>query len=376
MKKDERIRQLAENVLKNSVKLKKGEQIYIEAIGASTMPLMQEFINVATKMGGVPFYYYNDESMVKEFFKDATEQQAKAHAEIHRKIMAESQVYIAIRGYDDLFEMSELDAKQMALYQKYYWQTVHTQTRIVNTRWCVMRYPNCSLAAMSKMSVKDFEDFYFGACLLDYAKMGQEMKNLKKLMDKTKKVRIIKAPDTDLEFSIEGLKAVISAGGHNIPDGEVYTAPVKNSINGKVQFNTETSYFGAAFSNIALEFEAGKIVKATSSVNNDKLQEIINIDVGARYMGEFAIGLNPYIDRPIVDILFDEKIGGSFHMAIGNSYEDETHNGNKSAIHWDLVQMQDQEHGGGEIWFDDVLIRKDGRFMIAELLGLNQENLK
>ena len=375
MRKDERISRLAENLIKNSVKLKKGEQIYIEAIGLSTMPLIQELVKVATKVGGVPFYYFNEQALQKEFIENASVAQMKAQAEIHKQLMSNSQAYIGVRGNDDLFKMSSVDPEKMNNYQKYYWNPVHSGIRVPQTKWCVLRYPNAAFAAMSRMSLEEFEDFYFDACLVDYVKMGQAMKPLKKLMDKTKKVRIV-APGTEVEFSIAGIKSIICDGHMNIPDGEVYTAPVKNSINGVIQFNTDTTYMGTVFSNIRLVFKDGKIVEGHSMLNDDKFQKILNIDEGSRYMGEFALGVNPFVTQPMLDILFDEKISGSFHMAIGNSYEDETNNGNKSAIHWDLVQMQDAEHGGGEIFFDDVLIRKNGRFVLPELIGLNPDKLK
>ena len=375
MRKDERITRLAENLIKNSVKLKKGEQIYIEAIGLSTMPLVQELVKAATKAGGVPFYYFNEQALQKEFIENASVTQMKVQAEIHKQLMSNSQAYIGVRGNDDLFKMSAVDPEKMNNYQKYYWNPVHSEIRVPQTKWCVLRYPNAAFAAMSKMALEEFEDFYFDACLVDYVKMGQAMKPLKKLMDKTKKVRIV-APGTEVEFSIAGLKSIICDGKMNIPDGEVYTAPVKDSINGVIQFNTDTTYMGTVFSNIRLVFKDGKIVEGHSMINDDKFQKILNIDEGSRYMGEFALGVNPFVTQPMLDILFDEKISGSFHMAIGNSYEDETNNGNKSAIHWDLVQMQDAEHGGGEIFFDEVLVRKNGRFVLPELIGLNPEKLK
>ncbi len=374
MKIDERILKLAENVLKNSVKLKKGERIYIESFGQSTLPTLQAFAAQAAKLGGVPFYYFNDEALTKAWVANASEAQIKAHAEIHKKLMKESDVYVAIRGYDDLFCLSDLPAKQAKWYNQYYMGGVHTQTRVPNTRWCVMRFPNNTMAAMAKMSEDAFEDFYFKSCLLDYSQMDKAMRPLQKLMMKTDKVHI-KAKGTDLNFSIKNIPVIRCSGVVNIPDGEVYTAPVKNSINGYIQFNTDTAYNGIFFSNIYLEFENGRIVKARSLVNDDKLQKLLKSDDGACYMGEFALGVNPYITKPMLDILFDEKIRGSFHMAIGNSYDD-AFNGNKSSIHWDLVQIQTPECGGGEIYFDDKLIRKDGRFVLKELDALNPENLK
>ena len=375
MRIDDRITKLAENVLKNSVNLKKGEKIYIEAFSASTKDLFSEFIRIATKMGAVPFYMYNDNSFVKNLMSNANAEQVKEYAKMHRALMDQMDCYVAVRGYDDLYAMSDIPPAKMKNYSDIYYNIVHFDARIPNTRWCVMRYPNDTMAAVSKMSREAFEKFYFDCCLVDYKKMGKAMLPLKKMMDKADKVRI-KGPNTDLSFSIKDLQAVVCDGKMNIPDGEVYTAPVKNSINGHIQFNTDTLYDGVFYSNIYLEFRDGKIVKAVSKANNDKLQKLLQIDEGAKYMGEFAIGVNPYIRKEMQDILFDEKIACSLHMAIGNSYNDETFNGNHSSIHWDLVLIQDKVHGGGEIWFDDRLIRKDGIFVIPELKKLNPDDLR
>jgi aminopeptidase len=154
-----------------------------------------------------------------------------------------------------------------------------------------------------------------------------------------------------------------------VPDGEVYTAPVKNSVNGKITYNTPSPYQGIFHQQVSFTFKDGKIIEATSD-QTDKLNEVLDTDEGARYIGEFALGLNPAIKEPMGNILFDEKIRGSLHFTPGDSY-DETENGNSSSVHWDLVLIQRPEYGGGEIYFDDVLIRKDGIFVINELKGLN-----
>ena len=203
--------------------------------------------------------------------------------------------------------------------------------------------------------------------------MSRAMDSLKALMDKTDKVRLV-AQNTDLTFSIKGIPAIKCDGERNIPDGEVYTAPVRDSINGKISYNTPSEYQGFKYENISFEIENGKIVKATAN-NEDRINNLLDTDEGARYFGEFAIGVNPFVLEPMLDILFDEKIAGSFHLTPGMAYED-ANNGNKSAIHWDLVMIQRPEYGGGEIWFDDKLIRKDGMFVIDELKCLNPENLK
>jgi aminopeptidase len=192
-------------------------------------------------------------------------------------------------------------------------------------------------------------------------------------MDKTDKVRIV-SPNTDLRFSIKGIGAVKCDGKFNIPDGEVFTAPIKDSVNGTIKYNAISQYMGHTFTDVELSFRDGKIVDAESSGNSNKLNEILDTDNGARYIGEFAIGFNPYILDPMNDILFDEKIAGSLHFTPGQAYED-ADNWNRSSIHWDLVLIQRPEYGGGEIWFDDRLIRKDGIFVIPELEALNPENL-
>ena len=375
MQTDQRITHLAQNIVNNSLKVKKGETVYIETFGSSTKEMLEALITAVAKAGGTPFYYFNDNAFIKCVVENAQKEQVQGWTDLHKYLMQKADCYVAVRGYDDMFAFADTGEQANALYRQVFQEQVHMRERLPHTRWCVLRYPNSAMAAMSRMSLKGFEDFYFDACLLDYRKMGKAMQPLKELMDKASKVHIV-GPDTDLTFSIAGIKSIICDGTMNIPDGEVYTAPVKDSINGYVQFNTDTTYSGVFYSNIRLEFENGRIVKGTSSANNDKFQQILDIDAGSRYMGEFAFGVNPYIKHPILDILFDEKTCGSFHMAIGNSYEDITNNGNVSSIHWDLVKIQTPEYGGGEIWLDDVLVRKDGRFVLPQLEGLNPENLK
>ena len=195
------------------------------------------------------------------------------------------------------------------------------------------------------------------------------MQALKALMDATDKVRI-KGPGTDLHFNIKDIGSVVCGGNHNIPDGEVFTAPVKRSVEGHVSFNVPTIYQGTVFEDVRLEFSRGRITGATAGRHTAKLNAILDSDAGARFIGEFALGFNPQILHPIRDILFDEKIAGSFHFTPGQAYEIGG-NGNRSQVHWDMICIQRPDYGGGEVWFDGKLIRKDGAFLPAAIKSLN-----
>ena len=369
---DIRIKKLASNLLNHSVNLQKGEKILIEIIGMDAIPLGKELIKQSEKIGALPFFNIIDYEIMREILIGATEEQIQIYAKHDLQRMKDMDAYIGVRASTNTAELNGISKEKMELYNKYYTLPVHFEERVKHTKWCILRYPNASMAQMSNMNTESFEDFYFNVCTLDYDKMSKAMDSLVELMNKTKIVHIV-GEGTDLTFSIEGIPAEKYMGTFNIPDGEVATAPIKNSVNGYITYNTETRYNGILFNNIRFEFKDGKIVKAISNKTKE-LNEILDTDEGSRYIGEFALGLNPYIEKPIGDTLFDEKIKGSFHFTPGDSLE-ESDNGNRSSIHWDIVNIQTPEYGGGEIWFDDVLVRKDGIFVLDELKLLNPENL-
>lgn len=364
---------LAKNLVQYSCEVKAGDKVYVHYIGKSTKALAKELVKEIYAAGGIPFIHYTDPQLQRLQLLNCTKEQMELMAEVDALEMSKMDCYIAVRGSDNIAELSDVPAEKMALYEKYYSTPVHHDIRVPKTRWVVLRYPNESMAQLSGTSTEAFEDFYFQVCNLDYSRMEKAMQPLIELMNRTDKVRLI-APGTDLTFSIKDIPAVPCSGRRNIPDGEVYTAPVKDSINGTISYNTPSVFQGFTFENTSLTFENGKIVKATAN-DTERINKVFDVDEGARYVGEFAIGVNPYILHPMKDILFDEKISGSIHFTPGNCYE-EASNGNSSSIHWDLVLIQREDYGGGEIWFDDVLIRKDGRFVIPELECLNPENLK
>lgn len=370
---DARIETLAKNLVNYSMKVKPNDKVYVHYIGHDTEDLARAIIKEVYAAGGIPFPHFTSQRVQREMLLHCTKEQLELMAKIDGDEMDAMDCYVAVRGTENAAELSDVPAEKMKLYEKYYSTPVHHERRVKNTRWVVLRYPNSAMAQLSNSSQEAFEDFYFDVCNLDYSKMGKAMESLVDYMNRTDKVRIT-GPGTDLTFSIKDIPAIPCAGTCNIPDGEVYTAPVRDSVNGTLSYNTPSLYQGFVYENITLEFKDGKIVKATAN-DTERINQVFDTDEGARYIGEFAIGVNPYVLTPMKDILFDEKIMGSFHFTPGNCY-DEAPNGNESSIHWDLVCIQTPEWGGGEIYFDDVLIRKDGRFVVKELEALNPENLK
>ena len=369
---DTRIEDLATNLLQYSVNLKEKEDILIEIIGEEGLPLAKELIRQAEEMNARPYFKIVNNELLRIMLKNASEEQIKLYAKHDWNRMKDMEAYIGIRATGNSAELSGVPSEKMEMYNKYYTSQVHFKERVKNTKWCILRYPDKSMAQMSNMNIDDLEDFFFDVCNLDYEKMSKAMDNLVNLMNRTDKVHII-GKNTDLTFSIKGIPALKCSGTCNIPDGEVATSPVKTSVNGYITYNTETTYNGKRFNNVRFEFKDGKIINATAN-DTEGLNKILDTDTGSRYIGEFAIGLNPYIEKPIGDTLFDEKIKGSFHFTPGDTLEGSS-NGNHSSIHWDIVNIQTPEYGGGEIWFDGVLIRKNGLFVVDELKCLNPENL-
>ncbi|MDF2822026.1 MAG: hypothetical protein K0R15_2474 [Clostridiales bacterium] len=370
---DERIKVLAKNLVNYSCAVKPGEKVLINGVGSAVMDLVRQLVKEVYIAGGLPFVNIQNPAITREILLNASEEQLKLMAEVDCLQMSNMDCFIGVRGSDNVSELSDVPADKNKLYDSLYGTPVHHEIRVPKTKWVVLRYPNSSMAQLANVSTEQFEDFYFDVCNLDYSKMDKAMDPLKELMEKTDKVRIV-GPGTDLSFSIKDIPVIKCSGQMNIPDGEIYTSPVKTSVNGKLAYNTPAVYQGFTYENICLEFKDGKIIDATAN-DTERITDVFNTDEGARYIGEFAIGVNPYVLKPMKDTLFDEKIMGSFHFTPGNAYQD-AFNGNRSGIHWDLVCIQTPEYGGGEMYFDDVLIRKDGKFVIKELECLNPENLK
>ncbi|TLS37590.1 aminopeptidase [Pseudalkalibacillus caeni] len=369
---DPRFERFAKVLVHYSTRVQQGENVLVEAFDIDNT-LVRAIVKEIHKAGGNPYVNIRDNQVLRELLLHATEQQIQTWADTDAEQMRKMDAYIGIRGSENINELSDVPDEKLTLYNRVYKTGVHSNIRVKNTKWVVMRYPNPAMAQLASMSTEAFENFYFDVCTMDYEKMNNAMDALVTILNETDRVRIV-SEGTDLSFSVKDIPAVKCAGQVNIPDGEVYTAPVKNSVNGVITYNTPSPYNGFVFENVKLTFKDGKIVEATAN-DTERINKIFDADEGARYIGEFAIGVNPYIKEPMKDILFDEKIDGSIHFTPGQCY-DEAYNGNQSAVHWDMVLIQRPEYGGGEIWFDDRLIRKDGKFVIEELESLNPENLK
>lgn len=362
---DDRLDKLAKVLVEYSICLKRNEAVLIEAFDIPD-EMTIALIRAARNAGGVPFAQTYHTRVNRALALEASDRQLNLLASHELARMKKMNAYIAVRGSNNITELADVPAEKMKLIGRKM-RTVQDQ-RVKKTKWVVLRWPTPSMAQLAGMSTEAFEDFFFDVCTLDYRKLQPGMNALKRLMEKTDRVQI-KGPGTDLRFSMKGIPAVICGGDRNIPDGEVFSCPVKDSVEGSVAFNAPSIYQGTAFDGITLEFKSGKIVAATSN-DTEKLNKILDSDPGARYIGEFSLGFNPRVFQPMRDILFDEKIAGSFHFTPGQAYE-EADNGNRSQVHWDMVSIQRPDYGGGEVYFDDKLIRKDGKFLPKQLRSLN-----
>ena len=366
---DPRSERLAAVLTRHSTQLKRGENVLIDVFDAPD-EIAIALVRAARAAGAVPFVSVHRAAIGREVSLGATEAQVAISRTLELARIKKMHAYIAVRGSHNITEMSDVPEEKMRLISG--GMRAVMDWRINKTKWVVLRWPTPAMAQQAQMSTAAFEDFFFKVCTLDYSRMKPGMDALKSLMDATDRVHI-KGPETDLRFSIKGIGAVTCGGDRNIPDGEVFSCPTKTSVEGFVTFNVPSIYQGLAFDNVRLEFAEGKIVKATAN-NTTALNKILDSDAGGRFIGEFSLGFNPFILHPMRDILFDEKIAGSFHFTPGQAYE-VGGNGNKSRIHWDMVSIQRKDYGGGEVWFDDKLIRKDGIFAIPALKKLNPDYL-
>lgn len=370
---DPRVTHLAELLCTHSTSLGPDDTVLIHAFDIPTESLA-EFVRVALSKSAKVVTRIESNVVRRQLMLGISNDNIKTIAECERHEMEHMTAYIALRGGDNTMEMSDVPGETLQAWQRLYAVPVVFEVRVPKTNWAVLRWPSPSMAQAAGMSTAAFEEFYFKVCTLDYSKMKAAVEPLADLMNKTDIVHL-KGPGTDLTFSIKDIGSVPCTGKRNIPDGECFSCPVKDSVNGVVQYNTVSLYQGTEFNNVRYVVKNGQIVEATAGAETEKLNQILDTDEGARYFGEWSLGFNPYILHPMKDTLFDEKIAGSFHLTPGNAYEGPGGNGNKSAVHWDKVVIQRPEYGGGEVWFDGTIVRKDGLFVLPQLEALNPDNL-
>jgi len=368
---DPRLERLAEIIVGHSLRLTSGETVLIEAIDVPKA-VPGALIRAAAAVGARPLVTVKQNAVLRELYRAAPPEAIALAGEVERLRMERVQAYVAVRGSHNITELSDVPADRLQTYQRHWWKPVHLEVRVPRTRWVVLRYPTPGMAQQAEMSTEAFTDFFFRVCTLDYGRMLAVAEALKARMERTDRVHLT-GPGTDLTFSIRGIPAVPCGGRRNLPDGEFFTAPVRESVEGVITFNAPTIYQGVPFAGVRLTFQQGRVVEATAD-RPERLNALLDEDPGARFVGEFSLAFNPYILQPMRDVLFDEKIAGSLHLALGNAYR-EADNGNRSALHWDLVLVQRPEWGGGEVAFDGEVIRKDGIFVVPDLVPLNPEHL-
>lgn len=364
---ENKLKELSDILVNYSIHVEKGERVLINSQSIEAKPLIKLLIHDIAKKGAIPFVRIQDNEINNVLLENTSQSRMK---EVNKQIEDDNnnyEAFIQIRFTENEYEGKLIDPQ----IKKDLGKTTldANEVRINKRKWVLLNYPSLVDAYKAGMPTEEFKKYAMDAMTYNYSKMYDDLMPLKKLMEKTDKVRII-APNTDITFSIKDIPVIPCCGECNIPDGEIYTAPVRDSINGRITYNTASPYNGNIYRNISLLFENGKIIEATCDGDDEALNEIFNTDEGARYVGEFSFGVNPLVTKPIGDILYDEKISGSIHFTPGKCY-DNAFNGNSSAIHWDLVLIQTKEFGGGEIYLDDVLIRKDGKFVLDELKQLN-----
>lgn len=366
---DPRLKKVADTVIDYSLDIKINEKVLIEST-KSCGDLIKYMVSKIAKKGGIPFVILNETDIKRELIKNGSKEQFEIMKMYTETLLKNVDIYINMIDSDNCYDMSDVPEEKRGLYQKYYFKPIYFDIIVPKLRWITVDYPSVSSAQQFGMSTEAYEEYFFDAMTVDYKELFENMLPLKEVLDNGRHVQIL-SNDTNLEFDIMNYKSAICSGKINLPDGEVFIAPDLNSANGYINFNVPTRYQGSSFEELYLKFENGKVIDYNSKTNLLKLKKILENDAGNKYIGEFAIGTNPCINTPKSNILFDEKILGSFHIALGNSH-DLSDNGNRASIHWDMVKMMTDEYNGGKIIIDDELIQENGIFIPDKLKVLNK----
>ncbi len=363
---DQQIHQLARIITHHSIRLNEGEKVILEVFGSAAVPLAKSVIKEIYCCGGQPLVSYVENELMQEWMRGISPDQMDCFAEIEMLKMKKAQAHICIRSFDNTSIYDSVPEEKIVLYRQKMMPVALEKTN--NKKWLFTMFPAESTAERLGMSYPELMEYYCSMCNIDYAAVSAAMEELADMMRNTDEVKII-GEGTDLTFSVKGMHVSADCGYYNLPDGEVRTAPVRESVNGRVFINLPVKHDGKVYRDFTLHFRDGRIVEVTGN-DSEAINRILDTDEGSRYTGEFALGTNPNANRPLGEILFDEKLCGSFHITPGQCYKD-ADNGNHSLIHWDLVCMQTPEYGGGEIYFDGRLVRKNGKFIKESLSVLN-----
>lgn len=354
---DKRWTQLGELLVNYSMAVKPGEKVMIAFVELETYPLVHAIYRACIQAGALPQVQFLSEELNRLVLKHGSPEQIGWVPEIEAYGMEWADVYFGLRGAHNLDVFWDVPADKLSLLRKA--MGVISTKRWQQTRWCVLRVPNAALAHQAGVDEETITEMFFNACLLDWPAVSQEWRRWAEILNRGRHVRLT-GKDTDLSFSVEGRTWDVADGHINMPDGEIATAPVESTVNGYISFEFPGVLAGRQMNDIRLRWDHGQLVEATCASHQDFLRSVLDTDAGASKIGEFAIGTNPEVKYFCKDILIDEKIGGTVHVALGRAYP-QSGGTNQSAIHWDIIKDTRQQ---GEIYLDGKLIFENGRVLL------------
>lgn len=355
---DARWRQLGALLVDWSVEVKPGEKVMIAMGELDSFPLVRGVYEAVIRAGGFPQCQFLSEGLRHQLLKYGSTEQLSRVPDIEAYGMEWADVYIGLRGASNLHEHDDIPAEKLSLNQRA--MGAVSTLRWQKTRWCLVRVPNAAFAQAAETDEETITEMFFNASLLDWKAEAAKWRGWAQQLNRGSRVRVT-GTGTDLRFSVAGRTWQAADGRINMPDGEIMTAPVEDSLDGEIFFDFPGVLSGRLVHDIRLRFEKGRLVEATSSSNQDFLTRVLATDPGASIVGEFAMGTNMAVDRFCKDILIDEKIGGTIHLAMGRSYP-ECGGRNTSAIHWDIVKDIRRD---GAVFVDDVPVLQNGKFLLA-----------
>ena len=354
---DKRWQQLGDLLVNYSTEVKPGERVMIAMGELESYPLVKAVYEAGIRAGAFPQVQFLSETLRRSLLKYGNDKQLRWVPEMEAHGMEWADVYIGLRGAHNLHEMWDIPAERLAPAQAVVGKV--SRLRWQHTRWCVMRVPNADLAAQAETDLETITDMFFNACLIDWKAEAARWRNWADKLNQGSQVRLV-GRDTDLSFSVANRRWTVGDGRINMPDGELTTAPVTETLDGQIYFEFPGVLGGRLVRDIRLRWQQGRLVGASASTNEDFLHSILNTDPGASLLGEFALGTNPWVTHFCKDILLDEKIGGTIHVALGRAYP-ECGGTNQSAIHWDIIKDIRTE---GCVYVDGRAVLQNGTFLL------------